>query len=638
MAVFINQQGNQNYRGTAAEYDQVDYAGSLSDYGFTVNADGSITVSHPQFGTDTLSSIEGLWFQGEQRWYSMEDALAQSNPPEPGNLTAQDVDFFAIAGQSNAGNMFWYLDDRTDLPQGNETLDNRITQLTGFNTEIINAAIPASSAYEETTDRGLFWWNIAENRPGQVLLDSVQDIRNSLAAGADLDGLIWAQGESDAYSIFYGGDAEGRTANFIEATLQIFNYFRAEFGQDLPIFIVEMGEFEIPFELAPGQANAFDLIREAQLQIALNDPNIFIGVETDDLPIYTDGIHFTTPGYGELGERLGENIVLELGGGTTPPPNNGELFGTNGDDLLEGTFADNIIDGLGGQDVVTGSGGNDQIILGDQYDQVNYAGRSSDYTFIRNADGTLTVFKPDGSQDTLEGVDGFWFIGEAAWYAADDLAGTGNTGPIIGTNGDDQLQGTEGDDVIDGLGGQDIVLGSGGSDVINLGDGYDQVNYAGRSSDYTFSRNADGTISVLKPDGSADILEGVDGFWFQGEAAWFGADALTAANPGAAIDGTAGDDQLFGTEGSDIIDGQGGRDVVIGSGGDDVILLGDDYDQVNYSGASGDYGFSQNADGTISVFKPDGSTDTLEGVDGFWFQGEAAWYDVASLLDGGLFA
>jgi len=640
MAIFINEFGNQTYRGTAAEYDQVDYAGSLEDYSFTQNGDGSVTVFHPNFGTDTLVSIEGFWFQGESRWYSMDDALALS----PGNggggnteLLPADLDNVALAGQSNAGNMFWYLDGRTDLPQGGEVFESRISELTGFQTEFINGAIPAAASNQYASDRNLFFWDVDANRPGQALLDSVRDIQNQLDRGEDLDALVWIQGESDAYSMIFGADVQTALSNYIESTLNIFDYYRSIFGQDLPIYIIEQGDFENPL---PGSPDGFGLIRQAQIDIANNDPNVTISVDTSGLPVWTDGIHFTTEGYGEIGNRLAEAIFNEFTDGGTvnppppppPPPPSGEITGTNGDDQLLGTNGDDVINGLGGQDVVIGSAGNDTVSLGNGYDQVNYTGAASDYIFIRNGDGTITVTKPGGSIDTLEGVDGFWFQGEAAWYAAEALvidSGGGNNGPITGTNGDDQFQGTNGDDVFDGLRGQDVVFGSSGNDLIDLGADYDQVNYDGEAVDYAFTRNNDGSISVAKPDGSVDTLIGVDGLWFTGEGAWYSVDALAANNGGGnngQITGTNGDDQLFGTNGDDVIDGLDGQDVVIGSAGNDNILLGDGYDQVNYDGSADDYNIVRNGDGTITVTKPGGSVDLLDGVDGFWFQGEAAWY------------
>lgn len=75
MAFFDNTNGNQNFTGTVAEYDQVNYQGSLTDYVFTLNANDTITVAHPTLGTDTLISMEGFWFNGERAWYSTADAF-----------------------------------------------------------------------------------------------------------------------------------------------------------------------------------------------------------------------------------------------------------------------------------------------------------------------------------------------------------------------------------------------------------------------------------------------------------------------------------------------------------------------------------------------------------------------------------
>jgi len=99
MVVFINRAGNQRYTGTNAEYDQVDYSGALLDYTFTQNPNGTVTVTHPQLGTDTLSNIEGFWFGGEAAWYSMADAIRLTNAgDENGFVDANGI----ITG--NAGN------------------------------------------------------------------------------------------------------------------------------------------------------------------------------------------------------------------------------------------------------------------------------------------------------------------------------------------------------------------------------------------------------------------------------------------------------------------------------------------------------------------------------------------------------
>ena len=196
---------------------------------------------------------------------------------------------------------------------------------------------------------------------------------------------------------------------------------------------------------------------------------------------------------------------------------------TDGNDRIYGSYSDDTITSLSGSDTVIGSKGNDIINLGDGYDQVNYLGSASDYVFTSNADGSISVEKPNGDSDTLIGIDGFWFYDEERWYSPNQLAPS----QITGTDGDDIISGTPGDDTINGLGGSDTIYATpGGNDTIFLGDQYDQLNYNTRAADYSFSRNADGSIRVEKPEGGIDTLHGVDGFWFNEESRWYSAESL----------------------------------------------------------------------------------------------------------------
>lgn len=75
MAIFDNRAGNQTFRGTEGEEDQLNLDGALTDYVFRQNANGTVNVFLGDTSIDQLISIEGLWFNGEQAWYSLEDAL-----------------------------------------------------------------------------------------------------------------------------------------------------------------------------------------------------------------------------------------------------------------------------------------------------------------------------------------------------------------------------------------------------------------------------------------------------------------------------------------------------------------------------------------------------------------------------------
>ena len=128
---------------------------------------------------------------------------------------------------------------------------------------------------------------------------------------------------------------------------------------------------------------------------------------------------------------------------------------------------------------------------------------------------------------------------------------------------------------------------------------YDQVDYPGRFADYTFTRNADNSVTVDRPDGERDLLRQIDGFWFQEEEKWYSInDVITEQARNQTITGTA-----------------------------------DGYEQVDYKGFASEYTFTQNNDLSVSVEKPNGFTDRLIEIDGIWFLDEEAWYAVNSLIE-----
>ena len=312
--------------------------------------------------------------------------------------------------------------------------------------------------------------------------------------------------------------------------------------------------------------------------------------------------------------------------------------------LITSTAGNDVLKGTAAVDVFEGSKGNDHFDGGDAgYNQVDYDGAPSDYTFTKNADGTVTVKKPNGGTDTLKNIGGFWFKGAACWMPLDKalaehgVPGSTPSGSTInGTAGDDYLSGTSGNDVIHAGLGRDVIRGSLGSDTINGGDaGYNQVDYAGAPSDYKFVKNADGSVTVTKPNGGVDTLTNIGGFWFEGAGVWCSLDQVLAgsgtggSSPSGTINGTAGDDYMSGTSGNDVFNAGLGKDVIRGSAGSDMIDGGDaGYNQVDYEGALKDYTISKNADGTFTVKKPDGGVDSLKNIGGLWFCGEGKWYPI----------
>jgi len=67
--VFENSKGDDLFDGGTGDYAQVNYRGKASDYAFKNNADGSVTSTSAEWGTDTLVNIDGIRFD-DGAWYN----------------------------------------------------------------------------------------------------------------------------------------------------------------------------------------------------------------------------------------------------------------------------------------------------------------------------------------------------------------------------------------------------------------------------------------------------------------------------------------------------------------------------------------------------------------------------------------
>ncbi|WP_367716547.1 calcium-binding protein [Nitratireductor sp. GISD-1A_MAKvit] len=212
-----------------------------------------------------------------------------------------------------------------------------------------------------------------------------------------------------------------------------------------------------------------------------------------------------------------------------------QISGTSGNDSIEGTSGDDRILGGEGEDTLYGGAGNDVLQgEGGGYNQVDYDGKPGDYSFVLNDNDTITVTSSVWGTDTLTEINGVWFRGASQWYPIEDLFDSG--GPeqtITGSAENNYLRGARGNDTILGGDGDDTFYGYLGDDVLDgEGGAYNQVDYDGAATDYVFTREADGSVTVSHGVYGSDTLRNINGLWFYGEEQWYALEAL-APSPGA---------------------------------------------------------------------------------------------------------
>jgi hypothetical protein len=121
--------------------------------------------------------------------------------------------------------------------------------------------------------------------------------RDAVRRGGVLKGILFAQGESDGYTLFRAG----QWAKRYQATIR---------GMRHSLSSVPVVHTVLAADAKPATFPGWNLVK-AQQRRQLNRDDI--AVETQDLPL-ADGLHFTVPAYHALGRRMaGAWTTLTLG-------------------------------------------------------------------------------------------------------------------------------------------------------------------------------------------------------------------------------------------------------------------------------------------------------------------------------------
>ncbi|MBI1362509.1 MAG: hypothetical protein GC134_00815 [Proteobacteria bacterium] len=370
-------------------------------------------------------------------------------------------------------------------------------------------------------------------------------------------------------------------------------------------------------------------------------------------------LHWDTNDFGNDIINAGAGNDYVTGGGGNDQiiggAGNDEIYGdfnwdtnTGGDDIIYGGDGNDLLVGGRGNDTIVGGNGNDTI-QGDFGWEINNPGND----VLDGGAGNDTITGGDGNDDILGGDGDDTIYGDFDWQTnragADRISGGAGNDTIIAGGGDDIISGGAGDDVIyadyryyTSGDGNDTISGGAGNDTIYGGGGNDTAVYAGLRSEYTITRNNDGsytvTDNVAGRDGT-DTVRDVENFRFGDgtlgidslvsttslplAGAWVnlngGDDIFTNDSADSTIDvyGGAGNDtitgggigdKLYGGTGNDILNGRGGDDILYGEAGNDTLNGGTGNDQL--FGGTGSDTYILDAG-----FGRDTITDTVSGTD-----------------------
>lgn len=630
MAVFLNQPGDNLFQGTDGVYDQVDYAGNLTDYTFVRLSNGNITVSHPTLGTDTLSSIEGFWFYGEQNWYSLEQALELAGP-SPNTATDGNDQLFGTDG-----------DDVINALDGNDTI------FSSLGADMIDGGAGRDTLSYASADQAIDIDGFGNGYAG-AQGDSIQNIEtligstfddiidssgaiNRVEGGDGNDVLIASAGDSD-FVIFEGGEGDD---TFISGDANNETFF-GQGGAD-------------NFIITPGSGRV--TIRQFD-----SDNGDRINLDAFGFDNFGDLNIIITRGGTTLDLGNGDIIIFDQFGGTLTP----EAFG------LPPSPTGDIANDASTTAVIEGDGGSllSAIEIGGDVDWIAINAQPGDILQFNTIDTTtsvaLSIVDSNGNTLASSGVAGptgapsqgpvFFSVPDDGEYFVAVRNFGFRTEPMPGeyTLVSESSRDDFGNDFAAAT---SLSVGETIAGVINLPDDQDVFTVdviAGQTVLIDMTATGDSVLTPLLRifDGNGNEIDVIANGSIEVTASQTGQIFVVTdtvdSSPFSQLDQfgdyslsvteVASEPFLFGTDGDDTLVGSDINNVFSpGSGNDTIDGNGGDYNQVDYDGALADYTITQNDNGTVTVAHPTLGTDTLTDIDGFWFGGEGQWYSLADAL------
>ena len=367
-----------------------------------------------------------------------------------------------------------------------------------------------------------------------------------------------------------------------------------------------------------------------------NGASTIVTGDGDKTIINGAGVDTITYGNGSNYTSVGTGANTMVGGGG----NNYHVSEGVGVDTITLTDGDNCIDASDGANtIVAGSGIN--LVIG---------GSGADTITVGDGDNRIDAF--DGANTIVAGSGNNVIIGGNGVDTITAMGGTGNNYIEAGNGANTVTTGDGTDYIVTGNGVDTIVAGGGddyikvnvgGADTINGGVGNDTLDLSafGSSQDVTIAYTAGSTTAgIITGQGSLITFSNIENIIFD--------DAQTATP-----------DQILGTVSQHfdpevvmcdycpeemVHEGMGYEGVSFQSGDnwysiDEIdpsnnIITGvaGEYSQHDYSGSHADYRFTMNTDGTINVESDNHAPETLENINGIWFEGSMKWASIEELV------
>ncbi|WP_454835122.1 M10 family metallopeptidase C-terminal domain-containing protein [Pseudomonas lini] len=581
-----------------------------------------------------------------------------------GENTQQDILYLPTLGQSNARLLRMTEDDGQS---GTSMLVNDLdrytsydvrSQFTDANGNSIDIAVGGSTVTGLSTlsaeELQLCWWLTDTNQPGAALLRAVTLLRDQLTELQSIDnvtmGIIWGQGEEAAQEIARATDKAAAAAAYKAATLKVFDYLHAQFG-NFSVYMMETGHYEQDAARARGYSQekiasiveGVGFVRAAQEAIAAERADVKLAVDYTDLPLryevdplaYPDDVwHLHEESAEIVGQRLADYIANDLGFQGNPNDNNSvqDIFdnarnmisGTDQADTLVGSSGNDTLDGHLGADTMTGGNGNDVYVVDNAFDRVVETNTSTSQIDTVQASVSWTL----GANLENLVLTGVSAINGTGNERHNFITGNAANNVLDGAAGADSMSGGDGNDTYSVDNADDAVIEinsnavSGGVDSVHsslaaytLGNNVEHL-YVDSTGAANGTGNAlDNTLFAGAGNNVLDGLDGNDTVSFERALSGVTVNLSTSAQQNTVssgldtlkflenLTGSAYADSLSGNSAANVLNGGAGNDTLVGGSGDDRLIGGAGTDNLTAGTGADTYAFGALSDMGVGALR-----------------------------------
>lgn len=581
-----------------------------------------------------------------------------------GERTLQGILYVPTLGQSNARLLRMTEDDNQS---GTSMLVNDLDRYTPYDVRSqftdadgngIDIAVGGSTVTGLSTlsaeELKLCWWLTDTNQPGAALLRAVTLLRDQLTELQSINnvtmGIIWGQGEEAAQEIARATDKAAAAAAYKAATLKVFDYLHAQFG-NFNVYMMETGHYEQDAARARGYSEekiasiveGVGYVRAAQEAIAAERADVKLAVDYIDLPLryevdpltYPDDVwHLHEESAEIVGQRLADYIANDLGFQGNPNDNNSvqDIFdnarrmisGTDQADTLVGSSGNDTLDGGLGADTMTGGDGNDIYVVDNAFDRVMESNTSTSQIDTVQASINWTL-GANLENLVLTGVSDINGTGNARHNF---ITGNAGNNALDGATGDDSMSGGDGNDTYSVDNADDLVIetnsnaASGGIDSVHsslaaytlannveylyvdstgaangTGNALDNTLFAGAGNNVLDGRDGNDTVSFERALSGVTVTLSTS---VQQNTAGSGLDTLKLFEN---LTGSAYADSLSGNSAANVLNGGAGNDTLVGGSGDDRLIGGVGTDNLTGGTGADTYAFGALSDMGVGALR-----------------------------------